>query len=163
MNELRRQGIGSNPSPPGSIGVSGWAGVVLLLVILELTLATAYIHVGLGGPLFTLNAIGYLCLAAAYGASTAVPLLRRHGWLPRIGLAAYTMVTIAAYLIVGPLFPLGWIAKAIEVAIVGLILVDLIGTYGDLRGLWRAATESLPAIRRREEMIHQPGLDNRVR
>jgi hypothetical protein len=163
MNQLRTQRIGSNVSPPGSTGVSRWAGAVLLLVILELTLATAWIHVGLGGPLFTLNAIGYLALATALSASAAVPFLRRHGWLPRIGLAGYTLVTIAAYLIVGPYFALGWIAKAIEVAIVGLILVDLLGTYGDLRGLWKAARESLPAIQRREEMVHQPGLDSRAR
>lgn len=151
MNQIRTQGIGSNVSRPGSTGARRWAGAVLLLVILELTLATAYIHVGLGGPLFTLNAIGYLALATALSASAAVPFLRPHGWLPRIGLAGYTLVTISAYLIIGPYFALGWIAKAIEVAIVGLILVDLLGTYRDLRGLWRAARESLPAIQRRQD------------
>ncbi len=163
MNQLRTQGIRPNHSWTGSGQVSRLGGTVLLLVILELTLATAYIHVGLGGLLFTLNAIGYLGLAIANGATAAVPTLRRYGWLPRIGLAGYALVTIGAYLIVGPYFDLGWITKAIEVAIVGLVLVDLLGRYGDLRGLWRAAMASLPVLQRRGTVPLQRGLDSPVR
>jgi hypothetical protein len=44
------------------------------------------------------------------------PLVQRFDWLPRIGLLAYASTTIAAYLVVGPYFSLGWVAKAIEVA-----------------------------------------------
>ena len=38
---------------------------ILAIAVVELTLLTAYIHLTLGGVLFTLNAIGYAALAAA--------------------------------------------------------------------------------------------------
>jgi hypothetical protein len=38
-----------------------------------LTLATAYIHLSLGGLLFTLNAAGYAALAAAVAVVAIVP------------------------------------------------------------------------------------------
>jgi hypothetical protein len=38
------------------------AGALLTLVIVELTIATGYIHLTLGGPLFTLNGFGFLAL-----------------------------------------------------------------------------------------------------
>ena len=101
--------------------------LLLTGVILELTLATATIHFSLGGTLFVLNALGYLALGAAYFAAAALPMaaVRRFGWLPRLGLAAFASVTIVAYLVIGPHFTLGWVTKAIEVAIVMLVLVDL--------------------------------------
>lgn len=101
---------------------------LLTLVIVELTLATAWIHLTLGGPLFTLNGLGYIALAVAYVASAVlpVPLIRRFSWLPRVGLAGYALVTIVAYLVIGPYFDLGWIAKGIELAIIGLVAVDLL-------------------------------------
>lgn len=104
------------------------AAVVMLFVILELTVATALIHLSLGGPLFTLNGLGFLALAAAYLASDALPMpfVRRFRWLPRVGLAGYSLITIGAYLVMGPYITLGWIAKGIELAIVGLVLVDLL-------------------------------------
>ena len=51
------------------------AGAVLTAAIVGLTLATAYIHSTLGGLLFTLNALGYLGLAAliVIGAAAPVP------------------------------------------------------------------------------------------
>lgn len=119
------------------------AGALLTLVIIELTLATAYIHLSLGGLLFTLNGIGYVGLATAYAVTATVPILRRFGWLAQIGLAGYAALTIGAYLVIGPYFDLGWIAKGIEVAIVGLVIVNLLGAYGDLRGLRRAAIGSM--------------------
>ena len=99
---------------------------LLLLIVLELTVATALIHLSLGGTLFTLNGLGYLALGAAYLAASVlpIPLVRRFSWIPRIGLAAFAFVTIAAYLLMGPYFMLGWTAKGIEVAIIGLVAVD---------------------------------------
>lgn len=139
------------PSTGPNGSASRLAGALLMLVIVELTIATAYIHLSLGGPLFTLNAVGYLGLATAYAATAAVPItfVQRFGWLPRIGLAGYTVLTIGAYLVVGPYFALGWIAKGIEVAIVGLLVVDMLRTYSSFGGLSQAAVGSLQALRRR--------------
>jgi hypothetical protein len=101
---------------------------LMLLVILDLTVATALIHLHLGGMLFTLNGLGYLALGVAYLASAVLPMpvVRRLSWLPRVGLAGYALITIGAYLLMGPYIALGWIAKGIELAIVGLVAVDLL-------------------------------------
>jgi hypothetical protein len=79
-------------------------GLALTAGIVELTLITAYIHYSLGGPLFLLNAAGYTALALALVVAAAAPhrLVARFGWLPRLGLAAYTAMTIGAYLVMGP-------------------------------------------------------------
>ena len=102
--------------------------ILLTGVILELTLATAYIHLTLGGTLFLLNAVGYLALGAAYLAVAALPMpaVRRLSWLPRLALAAFASITILAYLVMGPYFTLGWVTKGIEVAIVLLVIADLL-------------------------------------
>jgi hypothetical protein len=138
MNERNRPAQAAGDAPRV-------ARIVLGLVIVELTAATAYIHLSLGGVLFTLNGLGYLGLAAAYAAAAAIPtaIVHRYGWLPRIGLAGYALVTIGAYVVIGPYFALGWIAKGIEVAIIGLIVVDLLGTYGDPVSLARLVLGSV--------------------
>ncbi len=102
--------------------------VLLTGVILELTLATAIIHFTLGGTLFLLNAAGYVLLGAAYLAAAVLPMpaVRRFGWLPRAGLAAFASVTIVAYLAIGPYFTLGWLTKGVELAIVLLVIADLL-------------------------------------
>ena len=100
--------------------------ILLTGVILELTLATAIVHLNLGGTLFLLNGIGYLALGAIYLASTAWPAARRHALLPKAALAAFASVTIAAYLVTGPYFTLGWVTKGIEIAIVTLVAADLL-------------------------------------
>jgi hypothetical protein len=113
-------------------------GRVLTTVLLVLALATAYIHLSLGGTIFLLNAIGYSVLAAGIVA-TALPIgfLRRMRWLPRIGIAGFALITIGAYLVIGPYFTLGWATKAIEVAIIGVVGADLINAYGSSRRLER--------------------------
>jgi hypothetical protein len=118
---------------------------ILVIAIVALTLMTAYIHLSLGGLLFTLNAIGYaaLALAMVIVATVPRPLMRRFDWLPRVGLAAYTVTTIGAYLVMGPYFGLGWVAKAIEVVIVSLLVVDMLRAYGSPAGLVRVALASI--------------------
>lgn len=120
------------------------ASLVLTLAIIELTLTTAYIHLSLGGTLFTLNAMGYAALALAIAISTVWPVgpIGRLAWLPRLGLALYTMATIGGYLVIGPYFALGWIAKAIEVAILTLLAADaaLRAARGSFRPESRAAS-----------------------
>ena len=129
-------------TPGGRAGTA--LAVGLTIAIVDLTLITAYIHFTLGGTLFLLNALGYAALAAAL-ALTALPhpFVRRFAWLPRVGLGAYTATTIVAYLVIGPYFTLGWVAKAIEVAILVLLAVDLIRLYGSPAGIVRAALRSL--------------------
>jgi hypothetical protein len=118
---------------------------VIAAAIVVLTLSTAYIHLSLGGLLFSLNAVGYAALAAAWIAIATLshPLVRRFDWMPRVGLAGYVALTIVAYLVIGPYFTLGWAAKAIEVAILILLAVDLRIGFGTPAGLIRAALSSV--------------------
>ena len=122
-----------------------WLAIALTTTIVELALVTAYIHATLGGLLFTLNAAGYATLAVALAVAAAVPhpIIERFSWLPRVGLAGFTAVTIGAYLAVGPHFTLGWVAKAVELAILTLLAADVVRVYGSPAGLFRAAVGSL--------------------
>jgi hypothetical protein len=124
------------------------AGIVLTAAIVGLTLATAYIHLGLGGLLFTLNAVGYAGLASlvVIGAAAPMPIVQRFSWFPRVALIGYTAMTIAGYLVMGPYFTLGWIAKGIEVVLIGLVVVDVIRVYGSPMGLVRTALESVAPV-----------------
>ena len=127
---------------------------IVVIAIVELTLTTAFIHLTLGGLLFTLNAIGYAVLAAAMVVVATVPhsLVRRFDWLPRVGLAAYTLATIGGYLVMGPYFSLGWVAKAIEVAILTLLVADILRAYGSPSGLVRTVLASIGMDRRTRPM-----------
>jgi hypothetical protein len=140
MDRHTQQSIRSGAEPGPTEIAGGLVRVVLALVIIELTLATANIHFDLGGPLFTLNGFGYVALAAAYAIGALVPLtiVQRFAWLPRVGLAGYALVTIGAYLAVGSYFTLCWITKGIELAIVGLLVADMLIVYGSPRDVWRA-------------------------
>jgi hypothetical protein len=120
-------------------------GAVLTAVIVALTLATAYIHFSLGGLLFTLNGLGYIGLAAlvVIGAVVRHPVIERFDWFPRVALAGYALATIVGYFVVGPYFTLGYIAKGIEVTLIGALAVDAARVYGSPGGIVRAALDSL--------------------
>lgn len=124
------------------------AGFILGTAIVGLTLATANIHLGLGGVLFTMNGLGYLGLAALFviGAVATMPLVQRFSWFPRLGLAGYAAMTIAGYLVMGPYFTLGWIAKGIEVALIALVVVDIMRVYGSPMNFIRAALSSVAPV-----------------
>ena len=124
------------------------AGALLTAAIVGLTGATAYIHFTLGGLLFTMNAMGYAAAAVAVvvGAAAPHPLIRQFSWVPRVGLAGYAATTIAAYLVMGPYFSLGWIAKGIEIALIGLLVLDVIRVYGSPAGLVRSAVASVASV-----------------
>lgn len=96
--------------------------VVIRAAIVGLALATGYIHLTLGGLLFTLNAIGYFTAAAAMIVPLALAVRLR--WIVRVGLIGYALTTIVAWAIQGPYFQLAYIAKGIEVALIVLIAVD---------------------------------------
>lgn len=120
-------------------------GAVLTAAIVGLTGATAYIHLGLGGLLFTLNGLGYLGLAGliVIGAAAPMEIVQRFSWFPRVALMGYAAMTIAGYLVMGPYFTLGWIAKGIEVALIVALAVDIVRVYGSPMGLVKAAVDSI--------------------
>jgi len=124
------------------------AGAVLTAAIVALTGATAYIHLGLGGVLFTLNGLGYIGLAGliVIGAAAPFGVIERFSWFPRVALMGYTAMTIAGYLVMGPFFTLGWIAKGIEVALIVLLAVDMVRVFGSPMGLVNAALASLAPV-----------------
>ncbi len=113
-----------------------WIALALTVPIVELALTTAYVHLTLGGPLFTANAIGYAALAGLYGLGTALDggPLGRFSWLPRLALLGFTLATIAGYLATGPYFTLGWVTKGVEVALATLVVADIARRYRSVAG-----------------------------
>jgi hypothetical protein len=115
--------------------------VVLTATSLALTLATAYIHSTLGGALFTLNAIGYLGWAVAL--VVPISIVARHRWLVRIGLAGYAATTVAAWLIQPTYYSTAYLAKAIELALIGVLTVDFVRRNGNRIERVRSEVRSL--------------------
>jgi plastocyanin len=102
---------------------------VLRTAIVGLTLSTAYIHLALGGMLFTLNAIGYVVLAMAMVAPLAIA--GRLRWVVRIGLAGYAASTIVGWVTQGPYYTTAYVAKAIEVGLIVLLAIDFVRFDGN--------------------------------
>lgn len=98
------------------------ANVVIRTAIVALTLATGYIHLTLGGLLFTLNALGYLVAAVAIAVPLAIAV--RFRWVVRLGLIGYAASTIIGWAVMGPYFSTAYVAKAIEVALIVLLAID---------------------------------------
>ena len=96
--------------------------VLIRAGIVALALATGYIHLTLGGLLFTLNALGYFTAAVAMVIPLALAV--RFRWVVRLGLIGYAATTIIAWAIQGPYFQLAYIAKGIEVALIVLVAID---------------------------------------
>jgi len=144
---IDHQPLGGSPDMT-SLFHSKTFGFALGAAIVGLTLVTANIHLGLGGLMFTLNGLGYLGLAALFviGAAAPTPMIRRFSWFPRIALMGYAGLTIAGYLVMGPYFTLGWIAKAVEVALIVLVAVDILRVYGSPRGFVNAALASVAQV-----------------
>ena len=132
-------------STPTARHSSRTLGAALTAGIVALALTTAYIHLGLGGLLFTLNGLGYIGLAALYviGSVAPHPLIARFSWFPRVALAGYAALTIVAWAVQGPYFPLAYFAKGVEVALIGLITIDVFRVYGSPIGLIRTAVASV--------------------
>ena len=116
-------------------------GVVLRVAIVCLTLATGWIHLTLGGLLFALNGLGYLAAAAAMVAPIALAIRCR--WLIRLGLIGYAATAIVAWYLTGPRYDVAYIAKAIEVGLIALLLVEVWAYDGSpLRRVRRALQPS---------------------
>jgi len=95
---------------------------ILQLSVVGLTLATAVIHASLGGLLFTLNAVGY----ASFAVALVLPgTIGRYRWLVRLALLGFTAATIGGWLLFGARFPLAYLDKGIEVALIVFVSVEL--------------------------------------
>ncbi len=123
--------------------------VALRASVLVLTLATAAIHASLGGLLFLANAAGYAVLALAMIAPGPATRWR---WLIRMALIGFTAATIGGWVAFGPRFGLAYLDKAIEVALIGVLLLEQwhsdggpVGVYRRVRGLARGAARSTVA------------------
>ena len=98
-------------------------GIIVRLAIVGLTLATGWIHLGLGGLLFAMNGIGYFVAAAAMVAPLAIAIRCR--WLVRLGLIGYAATAIVAWYLTGPRYDVAYLAKAIEVALIALLTLEV--------------------------------------
>jgi hypothetical protein len=111
-------------------------------LVLVLTASTAYIHYWVGGMMLMLNALGYAGLAALVVGSfvfyrRALPLV--------LGmLAVYAAVTIAGWLVMGPYFPVAYLAKAIEIALIATIAVWLRMHASETRAALQWARSLIP-------------------
>jgi hypothetical protein len=110
-------------------------GLGLRLGIFLLTLATAVIHLYLalsaipyyglnfGVMLFVLNGLGYLGLLAVL--QLPIPQLARFRSAARWVLVAYAALTIVLFFLMAPYYTfIGYLDKAIEVALIALLLAD---------------------------------------
>lgn len=96
--------------------------MLIRAAIVALTVATGYIHLTLGGLLFTLNAVGYSVAAMAMIVPLALAV--RFRWIVRVGLIGYAATAIVAWAVMGPYFSTAYVAKAIEVALIVLLAID---------------------------------------
>ena len=100
------------------------ANVVIRVGIVALTLGTALIHLSLNFPDlgFMLNGLGYLTLLAAL--CLPVPQVARHRDIVRWVLIGYAALTIFLWILLGDRTAIGYTAKAIEVALITLLLLE---------------------------------------
>jgi hypothetical protein len=99
------------------------SGLAIRAAIVGLTLATGWIHLNLGGMLFTLNGIGYLVAAVAMVVPLGLAI--RFRWFIRLGLIGYALAAIVGWYVMGPRYDVAYIAKAIEVALIVLLAIEV--------------------------------------
>jgi hypothetical protein len=99
-----------------------WAVVFLRAIVVILVLGTAAFHLGLGGPLFTLNAVGYVTFAVAMVLPGPVA---RGRWLVRIALIGFTLATIAGWFLFGARYPMAYLDKGIEIVVVLVLAFEI--------------------------------------
>jgi hypothetical protein len=118
--------------------------VAIQVAIVGLALATGYIHSTLGGLLFTLNALGYLALAAAQVAPLGP--LAGYRWVARVALAGYAVTTIVGWAIQGPYYLTAYVAKGIEVALITLVATQVFRLDGGPRGIVAKARRAIADV-----------------
>jgi hypothetical protein len=109
-------------------------------VAVGFTLSTAAIHASLGGMMFLANAVGYATLALAMVAPGPIGQLR---WLVRLALMGLTAMTIGGWLLFGARFPLAYVDKTIEVALIAVLAFELWRIDGGPIGVARKAKRLL--------------------
>jgi len=124
--------------PAGRLGT--WA---LRACIVALALTTAAIHASLGGFLFLMNAAGYIVLALAMIAPGPFGRIR---WLVRLALIGFTAATIGGWLLFGARFPLAYLDKAVEVALIVLLGLELQLADGGPIGVARRARRLVAGV-----------------
>ena len=100
----------------------GDVDIVLRVAIVALALGTAYIHLTLGGLLFTLTAFGFGAFAVAL--IVPIALAERFRWIVRLGLIGYTLSVIGGWVLDGPRYDVAYFTKAIELALIVLVALD---------------------------------------
>jgi len=121
------------------------ADALLRCTIVTLTLVTAAVHASLGGPLFTANAIGYAVLAVLMVVPGPFGHIRM---LVRLALIAFTTATVGGWLLFGARFPLAYVDKAVEVALVMAVGFELWYVDGGPAGITRRARDAMQALLR---------------
>jgi hypothetical protein len=102
--------------------------------VVVLTLMTAAIHASLGGLLFTMNALAYAALAVAMVLPGPVGRIR---WITRLALVGFTAATIGGWVLFGARFPLAYVDKAIELALIVFLGIELAVFDGGPTGVAR--------------------------
>ncbi len=118
--------------------------VVIRAAIVALAITTGYIHLKLGGLLFTLNALGYFTAAVAMVIPLALAV--RFRWFIRLGLMGYAATTILGWAIQGPYYQTAYIAKGIEVALIALVAIDFARMDGNPVAVVKRELASLTAL-----------------
>jgi hypothetical protein len=96
--------------------------VTLRVGVAALAVANGYIHSQLGGLMFTLNAIGYVVLAAALLAPVwPAPQVR---WLTRLAVAGYAAATAGGWILFGARYDMGYISFALDITILTVVAAD---------------------------------------
>jgi len=117
--------------------------IVIRSVVVALTLATAAIHASLGGLLFLANAVGYSLLALAMVVPGPIGQVR---WLVRLALLGLAAATIGGWVLFGTRFPLAYLDKGIEVALIGVVGLELWRSDGGPVGIARQARRLLERL-----------------
>jgi hypothetical protein len=120
--------------------------VLIRSAIVALAVATGAIHMTLGGLLFTLNGVGYFVAAVAMVIPLAIAI--RHRGLIRLGLIGYAATTIVGWYLDGPRYETAYVAKALEVALIGLLGLDFARRDGNPIVVVRRAVAELLGYRR---------------
>ena len=106
--------------------------ILIRSVVVVLTLATAAIHLSLGGLLFVTNAICYAGLALAMVVPGRMGQVR---WLVRLALVGFTTATVVGWWLFGARFALAYIDKAIEVVLITTVAFELWRSDGGPRAI----------------------------